>query len=203
VHILLDDQPCQVKASSVGEAIDGVAGLARQRGRVVVEVRVDGQVWTEEDLQSTDARAGEAAEIHCVTADLRELVCQTLAQAAETLAEAGELQQAAAEAIQAGRQADGMSRLGEALGIWLSVHEAVVKSSHAAGLDPGSIPTGQGTLQDCIERLNTQLRALRASLETKDTVSLADALLYELPQTVSDWREALLAMETQIRGELS
>ncbi len=50
MQILIDDLPCDLDANTVGEAIEGAADLARDRGRLIVDVTVDGARWTQADL---------------------------------------------------------------------------------------------------------------------------------------------------------
>jgi hypothetical protein len=96
-----------------------------------------------------------------------------------------------------------MERLGDALGIWLTVHEAVVKSAEALELDLDAIRVAGGPLRDCIDRLKGQLRALHDALQAHDQAAISDTLLYELPEVVADWREALDAVQTHVQGEQS
>ena len=201
MHLLLDERPCEIEAASIGEAIAGAAALAEDRGRVIVEVTVDGDLWNEGQLTSVELCGGVAEEIRCVSADLKTLVCRTLADAADALVRADELQREAAELIQADQHPPAMERLGDALGIWLTVHEAVVKSAEALELDLDAIRVADGPLRDCIDRLKGQLQALHGALQTHDQVAISDTLLYELPEVVADWREALDAVQSHVQGE--
>ena len=201
MRVWLDDKALEAGATSIGEAIEGAAVLARQEGRMVVEVRVDGELWNEQQLASAAARAGQAGEVRCVSEDPRALVCETLSGAALKLEEADELQRRAAELIQADRRADAMAKLGDALSIWLSVHDVVARSAQALDLDLTSIQVGDGTVRDCVDRLNRQLRSLRDLLAADDPVGLADSLMYELPESVAQWREALQVMEQTVQEE--
>ena len=92
MQILLDDIPCNVEARTVGEAIEGGADLARDRGRLIVDVTVDGSQLSEADLASPAQQTRTAQVVRLVTADPVELVRQTLDDAREALAEADELQ---------------------------------------------------------------------------------------------------------------
>ncbi len=199
MRVLLDDQPCESEAGSIGEAIAEVASIAEREGRVVVEVIVDGNLWGEEQLKSAETVAGVADELHLKSVDLKDLVCQTLGDASTALTEADTLQRAAAELVQADDHPQAMGKFGEALGIWLAVHEAVMKSADALQIDLAAVNVGQGSVRNCADRFNEQLRALRDTLEGGDPVGLADALAYDLPQAVGEWREALDAMQAYVR----
>ena len=199
MRLLVDDRPCETSATSVGEAIAGAAEVAGARGRVVVEVVVDGRTWGDEELGS-EARCGASAdEVSLVTADLRELAGQTLEDAAAALADADRLQRESARLIQSDRLPEAMPQLGEALSVWQSVQEALVKSTQAVGLDLDAVRLGEGTVADDLERLAGDLRTLRRALETRDPVGLADTLLYDLPEVVLQWQENLRSLAAVAR----
>ena len=203
MRILIDEQPSDIQASSIGEAINTAAAEAEGRGRVIVEVVVDGEPWNEEQLASAELCAGRAQELRLVSADLIDLVQQTLADASEILAGADELQRAAAELLQADRRAEAMDKLAEALVVWRAVQTAVFKSSQALQLDLDNVRVGESTMSQSVTRLNEQLVTLRSALEANDPVALSDALLYEMPHVVAEWREALLAIQTHVRERTS
>ena len=52
MQVLLDDIPTDIAAQTVGEAIDAAADLADGRGRLIVDVSVDGTHWTQSELAS-------------------------------------------------------------------------------------------------------------------------------------------------------
>lgn len=200
MRLLLDEQPCEVQASSIGEAIRGAAALAEQSGRLIIEVIVDGDHWDEGRLGSEEACAGVAEEIRCTSAARNALVARTLADAADALTRADELQREAAELIQADQEAPGKARIGEAVNIWLSVLEAAARSAEALQLDLDSFRVAGEPLLESIERLKDRLQSLQAALQTDDSVAISDTLLYELPDVVTEWREILNDMQDHIQG---
>ena len=201
MRLLLDEQPCEVQASSIGEAIRGAAALAEHRGRLIVEVIVDGDRWDEGQLGSEEACAGLAEEIRCTSAARDALVARTLADAADALTRADELQREAAELIQADQEAPAKARIGEAVNIWLSVLEAAARSAEAMQLDLDTFRVAGEPLPESIKRLKERLQSLQAALQTDDPVAISDTLLYELPDVVTEWREILNDMQDHIQGE--
>ena len=200
MRVLLDDQPCETKATTIGEAIAGAAAIAEERGRVVVEVCIDGAAWTARELGSPDLNRGTADEISLFSADLRELVAKTLTDAADALTGADDLQRAAAKAIQANKHAPAMEKLGEALSIWSSVREAVVKACEATRIDLEALRIGDESVQTSVDLLHDRLRTVRAALEADDPVALSDTLLYELPEAVVAWREMIHGLVDHVRA---
>ena len=191
MQILIDDLPCEVDASTVGEAIEGAAGLARERGRLIVDVIVDGTRWSEADLASDERHAQTAEVIKFTSAEPVELVRHTFADASDSLAEAADLQREAAELLQSGQGTVSMDKLGEAVSIWLCVQEAIVSGAELVELDLDTVQTGGEPLPVAIRRLNDSLDTLRVSLQQRDEIALADTLLYDFPPIIEAWRRLL------------
>lgn len=202
MRVILDDEPCLSDATTVGEAIDGAAAVAERRGRIVIEVTVDGAAWNDSDLVSAERRDGPACEIALVSANLKDLVCRTLDDAAAALLDAETMQCEAAELLQADRRAEAMEKLGAAITIWQSVHLAVLQSAQACGIDLTALTIGGHPMTDAVIRLSTQLDALRTALDGDDPVGLSDTLLYDLPDVVAEWREVLHVLRSRVECTL-
>ncbi len=198
MQVLLDDIECDVKARTVGEAIDAVAVLARNRGRLVVDVFVDGARWNEQRIASPERQTAVADVVRLISAEPAELVCQTLADAAEALADADDLQQEAARLLQSDEHTISMDKLNQAISIWLSVQQAIVKGSQLVGLDLDEIVVHDSPISASILRLNEQLKVVRSSLAGRDQIGLADTLLYEFPEVVQEWRDILDDLQRRI-----
>jgi hypothetical protein len=188
MRLFFDRESRQTSARTVGAALDEAAALARTRGRLVVDVLVDGAAWTDAEIASHDHRSRGADEVRVETVERAELVRGAIDEAEAALADADALQQAAAEMLQRGDDA-AWRRLGEALDQWATVHAAARAAEEALAGAPGD-----GASAAAVPRLAAQLQAIRASLLARDTVGLADALLYEMPETVATWRGVLVAM---------
>ncbi len=198
MQILIDEVPCNMDAGTVGEAIKSASDLARDRGRLIVDVTVDGSRLTEADLTSS-RRHDEAAEIiRFTSADPVEIVTHAFEDAQDALAEANELQREAAELLQSDQHTVAMDKLNEAVAIWLSVQEAIVKGAQVVGLDLDTVNVGGAPLQDMIHRLNECLKIVRRGLQDRDEIALADTLLYEFPQVVEQWRGLLRDLRARI-----
>ncbi len=188
MQVLLDDTPCDLDARTVGEAIDAGSGLAGHCGRLIVEVFVDDVHWTDDDLGSAERRSGGAAVVRLVSADPRSVVTDAFGDAIDALIDADRLQQEAARLLQSDRHTVALDSLGEALTIWLAVQTAIIKGTRLVGLDLDSLATGGRPLTQSISTLNHRLGVMRNALADRDVIGLADTLLYEMPQVVSEWR---------------
>ncbi len=198
MQVLLDDIPCNVQARTVGEAIEGGADLARDRGRLIVDVTVDGSNLSEADLASAQHQSRTAQVVRLTSADPVELVRQTLGDACEALTEAAELQREAAQLLQSDQHTVSMDKLTEAITIWLCVQEAVIKSAQLIGLDLDAAGSGDQGLPDAIRRLKERLEAVHRALQDRDEISLADTLLYEFPQVIEQWQRLLGELQGRV-----
>lgn len=196
MRIYLDDAACeQIHADSVAQAVNAAATIAKQRGRTIVDVIVDGRKWDADRIDSAEANAKNAAkEVRLASTDPLMLVCEAFADAADVLGEIDRLQQTAAEMLQGDKGPQAMERLGQALELWGSVHQAMAMGATMANID-------LAPQQPSIERLTNQLRSVRTSLEKRDVVALADTLLYDLPDVVNEWRALLHTLRERVRAE--
>ena len=199
MRILLDDTPCDLKAKTVGEAIDAAAEVARRRGRLIIEVTVDDTLWAEVELSSPKHLQASAEVVRLTSAEPRRLVNEAFTDAADALADADELQKEAARLVQSDQYTVSMDKLNEALSIWLSVQEAIVKGSRIVGIDLDDVVVGERSINASISRLNEWLLVIRNALTDSDQIALADTLLYELPEVVGEWRSILEHLQHLVR----
>ena len=87
MRVFLDEQLCETDADSVAAAIAGAASLAEKQGRMVVEVMVDGDHWTDEQIASASSSDACAEEVKLQSAVPGQLVCQVLHDAEAVLGE--------------------------------------------------------------------------------------------------------------------
>lgn len=203
MQILLDENVCDVAADTVEEAIAVCADLVEAQGRMIVDVHVDGARWSEEELASTENQSTTAQVVELTSADPAQLVLQTFQDAAEALTDADELQQEAAQLLQSDQRTICMDKMGEALSIWLSVQQAIVKGSQVIGLQLDKVTVDGTPIVTSIVQLNEQLRMLRTALEQDDQIALADSLLYEFPDIVREWQGILEHLQTLVDQETS
>jgi hypothetical protein len=205
MRVLLDELPCDVRADSVGEAITAASALAENDGRMIIEVVVDGEPWTAQHLESDERRAQSAVEIRLTSADPMKLVAQTFSDASRALTDASQFQQRAAELLQTDRLSEAMRELHEAIAIWIAVQQALTMGLDLAEIDPDqpafedleaveSVPT----ITILITRLQDRLTSVHDALKTKDTVAVADVLLYEMPPVVAHWQDMLESLQSRL-----
>ena len=203
MQILLDSDPCEMKAQTVGEAIAAAAALAQTQGRLIIDVIVDGLRWSEQQLDSAEQNDTTAETVEFITAEPKELVLQTFEDAADALSDADALQKEAAELLQSDQSIICMDKLAEALSIWLTVQQAIVKGSQVVELQLDNISVKKVPITESIARLNENLQLLRSALQQDDQVAVADALLYEFPDIINEWRTILEHLQSLVERDMA
>jgi len=90
--IYLDDQAVQLHAKSLGEVLAQAQQQLAPRGRVVVEVRLDDQTLTGEQIDTDKAQLVDGRDLHLYSADPNALAISTLEEIRDRLVEARSMQ---------------------------------------------------------------------------------------------------------------
>ena len=203
MRVLLDGKPLEnITAVSVKEAMNIAANVTRDRGRMIVEVIVDGEKLNEEQIQDEFGGDSPAEEVQFNSADSRKLVSMAFQDSIEALAEADNFQREAAELIQADRSAEAMEKLNHAILIWQSVQKAVMIGVEIVTVDPGDEKHFEELIRGAIERLNQQLSTIIEGLNSDDPIGISDALMYDLPEVVQEWRSLLHELSGRVAGKV-
>lgn len=198
--IYLDDEPVTI----VGENLAAVLDAARQKleptGRMVVEVQIDGQTLSGDELQEQAQTAVAASEIRLYSADPRELAIDALDQVRGRLAQVRDDQQAAADLLQQDKGVEAIQKVGDCIAGWMQTQQAVTLAANLSGVDLNTMQVGGKPATESMERLIGGLRSLKDALVHRDTVALADALAYEWPEQLDDWDRLAEELTRQIEG---
>ncbi len=190
MKIYLDDEPAAFGASDLA----GILAAAQQQlapaGRSVVEIQVDGQVITGQEINRyLDGRSElGASSVHLYSADPRLLAVEVLQQVQQQLDVARDEQVAAAEAFQQDKASEGIAHVGSAINIWLQVQQAVTYGSAMAQVKLDDKVFEDRPVPEHVQHLLEQIRQLRDLLAQRDTLGLADMLAYEWSPTLDLWQ---------------
>ncbi len=193
MRILLDETETSLDARSIAEALSHAAEEAARRGRMIVEVEVDGVRWSEEDLASADAVQRAAAELRLTSIHPAELLRETFVQAGAAVDEADAMQRESAEQLQAGKVGEAMANLSTALALWGSVQTALSRGLELKVLTHSG-SGGPIDLDGAVAALDAQLRSVRDAIGAQDLVALGDCLLYEFPPVSARFAAMLRAL---------
>jgi len=201
MKLWLDEQDCPCDATTIGEAIAEGAARAQERGRLVVEVAVDGVVWNDEAFNDPDIVTSEADEVRLVSTDRVRMVVSVMDDAIRTLDEIENRQLIAADQLDAGDHATGMASVGEAVGLWSAIHQAINLSGDVVSLRLDEPLDPIGPPMPVLNELTTCLGNLKTSIVRQDVVVIGDVLRYEMPDVLDRWRQLLRGLRERVLEE--
>ncbi len=205
MRLLLDNQEITIDRPTLAAAIAAGVAQAESQGRIIVEAMLDGTQLDDESLGNPSDETLDSGEVRPVSAEPRSLVRVTLLDAADALDEASKSQSLCAEAIQTGQVKDALEQLSDALGIWDTVRDVVVKSAKLLDIeldrikDPGAEDEQGATINELTTVLSKHLQEVKRCLAVQDWAALADVLGYDLADQVEPWKRLLQMMADTIQ----
>lgn len=194
MQVYLDDTPCDVDCQSLAHAIADAAAQAEQAGRLIVEVMVDGQSWTQQQLSGEDMTQATANEVRMTSVDPAQLIGETVTHARAALDQIDAIQREAAELLQQDEHREAMGKLEEAISIWMNIQDAAAKCAEMLHIELADLASEYVDPNQAMQTLTEKLGQVRQALLDDDTVTLSDTLLYELPDVVDQWKSLLSAL---------
>ncbi|MEQ8843332.1 MAG: hypothetical protein RIB58_00640 [Phycisphaerales bacterium] len=186
----LDGTDLELTGVTLSAALEAGAQHARDAGRIVIEVLVDGQPLEGEALDAAGGQPMPDATVEMTSADPAALVRVTLFDAADAMEDSRQEHVACAEMIHRGDVAEAMASLGQLMATWQAVREAVVQSGTALGRPLASYST-QHSLEARTDALAKQLETLRKAVADDDLSVAADVLEEDLSAEAGMWADAL------------
>lgn len=199
--IYLDEQPAQLDGDSLGEVLNQASEGLAVDGRVLVEVKIDGEIISGEDLDKHTTEQIGQSEVRLTSADPKELAVTTLNQVREQLPHATALHEQAADQLQADNPSEALQHIGQSIEVWMMVQEAVLGSAGVVGLGLDEVKVDGEPMSGFTDELIQQLHTLKELITNKDTVALADTLAYEWPATVQRWDQLIEQLIEEIEGK--
>ncbi|MGD1916736.1 MAG: hypothetical protein ACFCBV_11185 [Phycisphaerales bacterium] len=186
----LDGQDLALDRPSLAAALEAGASHARDHGRIVIEVLVDGQTLEGEALDHASDEPLPSGHIEMTTADPASLVRVTLFDAADAMEVSKDEHASCAEMIHRGDVSEAMGALAQVLATWQAVREAIIQGGAAVG-QPLNEFAGEGALDERTETLSRQLDALKRAVADEDLVTVADLLEDDLYAEAGLWADTL------------
>ncbi|QQS09130.1 MAG: hypothetical protein IPK69_00405 [Phycisphaerales bacterium] len=178
--------------ASVAAALAAGVAAAESQGRIVIEALADGSPMGDEMLTSPPQTEAGVREIRLLSARPAELVRVTLLDAADAVEKVGVVQSQAARLIREGEASACLAPLGEALGVWQQVRDAVERSAAILGVDLNRVTLGDSMpVSRHADELAASLIELKTGLESEDWAALSDTLAHDLNARAVGWREML------------
>jgi len=200
VPIHIDDQPTTLPARSLRELLAAARDKLAPSGRIVVEVRVDGESVVGAALDD-DQPTNPGSDIRVYSVRSAEFVAGVLEDVRTQLGESQKLQQQAAELLQQDEPAKAMKLVQQSIDGWLQAQQAVGQSAMLLKIDLSVIKIGDQNVLDRMSELVGSLNDLKDAVVANDFVALADALQYEWPEITQRWDGALGAIIKHVESD--
>ena len=186
----LDGQDLSPSQPSLAAAIEAGATRAREQGRIVIEVFVDGQPVDGQGIDSASDEPLDGQHIEMTSTDPASLVRVTLFDAADAMDGSKDEHAACAEMIHRGDVSQAMASLAQLLGTWQAVREAIIQGGAAMGQPLGRYDATE-SLESRTEALSKQLDALKRAVADDDLPAVADLLEEDLRTEAGLWADTL------------
>jgi len=192
--IFMDDEPAALGGDTLRAVFDAGRAQVAAGGddRMVIEVWLDGQSLTAQELTARAEEPVAGHEVRLFTASAMDLAAEALRQLQQELSSARALLVQAGEFLQQDKAQAAMQNLGRAVSSWQHTPATLQLAAQAIGVAPDTPIAGDDSIAALIEQLRQRLESVRDQLQAKDTVALADALAYEWPETSDRW-DAIIA----------
>lgn len=202
MNVYMDGERVPGTHADLATAMNASRSIAESRGRILIEVKADGQSVPDAILESPAAATGQVyGELHFQTAEPRQLVHSTLLGAVDLLEDIRAGQAAAAESFQTGETGQAFDQLQGVLTNWQIVQSVVTSGSQLLNLSLTDPANGGGIAFDSLgSALSRELSAVRTSLAAQDHSAVADSLAFDLTSHVDSWSSALRAMASRIEA---
>jgi len=201
MELFIDDAEVQHALPTAGtleETVRFVQSDVCPPGRLIIGLRYNGDEIKENQMTGVlKTPATSCQKLELFTGTPEKLVAEAMREASVALSNSEEACRDAARLLTEGDSQAGIKALGECIGIWQQMHEAVVKSMHMLDLDPNTTLVNNLPLADAIGKPGEVLVQIKRALEMQDHVQLADVLNYELHEATELWKAILAEVHTE------
>lgn len=198
MEIFVNDDPIDsdpMTQGTVEDALRLIQSTLCGPGQLVAGLRCNGEDVPSDAMASTLEEPLEKLQrLEVFTTTRAALVVEAMNEAAGALDETDKECRRSAELLSEGKAAEGVEALGECLGVWLQIHEAVGKSIKMLGVDADMIRVGDEPLATILGKPKDVLSQVKEALAAKDYVLLADVLQYEFDEVTELWRAAITTL---------
>ncbi len=199
--VYVDDEPVAIDQPDLRSLLAEANERLSVRGRMVVEVHLDGEMLAGERLDERSAASVIGSDVRLYSEDPRSLSIDALGQVRELLEQIKGSQAQAAQLLQQDQHAEAMTEVGQVVESWRHVQEAVLNCGRLAGLDLDAKSLDGKPLTEMTGELVEQVKDLRDLIQSGDTVGIADAFAYEWPQTAQRWDRLIEQMIVWLGGD--
>ena len=201
MEILVDDALIDsrtIEGGTLEQVLQHIQSDVCPPGRLVVGLRCDGKDVPSGAMSATlEEPVAKFERLEVITSTRCLLVSEAMTQAEECLEQTAATCERVAELLNEGNSDEAVSALGECLGVWQQLHEAVGKSITMLDLDADTVTIDGVALAEVIDKPKDVLGQIKQALVARDYVLLADILQYEFGEVIDRWR----ALAAKLREE--
>ena len=204
MKILIDGEEIhfEEQPTTFTELLSQVSRVCSERHRVITLMHADNR----RVFGGTELPSGLPFErldlLEITTGPSREVASGVLKSCGEHLAQLSEAFAETSAILRGGGVQDGMSRLVEAVNLWLELASGTESAMRVVGLEWSAVQVHGGNAAEgemisaerIVGRLNEILEEVQRTIEDQDTLELVDILEYDLPQLLKGYQEALFKM---------
>lgn len=198
MQVFLDGEPLGLERSTLACALSTSVGLARARGRVIIEVKSGGMPLPDDELANpTDSPL--TSELRIASADPRDLVRVSLGDGVEALRALIQEHVHIAGLIHADKQQEAVAGLSGIFATWMNVKDVIVRSGELLETTFASVTTQDAdTVDGASRRLASKLQDMKVALTSQDWARVADVLEYDLCEEARAWERLLEALSAHV-----
>jgi hypothetical protein len=180
--------------STLGDVLCHVSA----RNRLVTQVLIDGQAPSLDHVPLLRGRSLIGHTIFIETHAPDEIAADVLDTIAKQMNDAEAAREKAVDDLHAGSPNKALERLSGCFTVWQAAQQAMGQVAKLLKIDLDRVRVEDVTLAVALTTFAEQLRTIRAALEDRDYVTLADVLTYEVAGTVRQWRDALAQLRAAV-----
>lgn len=197
----LDGTSIQVDPPTLAAAIAAGAKAAESQGRIIVEVKADGEALSSDALSNPGGLAGACEDVVMISADPKALVRVSLLDGVEALATLKPLHAAVVDALATGNLQLALDQLREVLNTWQALQNLLEHSRALLGVDLGQVPLPEGEpgFDARAVEFVSFTRAIRDAVMNQDWSALSDTVGYDLDAAADSWSVLLRALAEHVQ----
>lgn len=191
MKVYLDNEPMELDSSSLRAAFGSAVELANGRGRVIVDVLIDGAPVPGDMIADPPDEPMAGDELRFTSAEPRAMVRETLLDAVEALDQVVVHQQEVAELVMAGKIEAVRASLESVVGIWQAVVLAIQRGSELLEIELDAMRVEGEPLSVRISGLSERLGEVIRAVDRQDWSALADTLAFDMCEQAGAWQTML------------
>lgn len=173
--------------STLGDLLTHVVN----KNRLVTQVLIDGKAPDLDHVPQWRGRPLLGHTIYIETHSPIDIATDVLNEIGRQMDAAEVSREQAIDDLHAAAPNKALQKLSSCFSTWQAAQQAIGQVAKLLKINLDQVRVQDATLASALTDFASQLRDVRDAIESRDYVTLADVLTYEIGRTISQWREAL------------